>query len=118
MATRPRASTSAASSASVIGPPSTASTARVVTAACAGVSRCDPPPLWLIARRTSPRGRTASRSHTLSAPADSPNTVTLAGSPPNAEALSRTHSRAATWSRRPRFSGKPGTEPNPSTPSR
>ena len=30
------------------------------------------------------------------APADSPNTVTCAGSPPNDETLSRTHSSAAT----------------------
>ena len=39
----------------------------------------------------------------LIAPADSPKTVTLAGSPPKAAMLSRTHSRAATWSSRPRL---------------
>ena len=37
------------------------------------------------------------------APADSPKTVTCPGSPPKAAMLSRTHSRAAIWSRRPRF---------------
>ena len=31
-------------------------------------------------------------------PADSPNIVTLPGSPPNAAISSRTHSSAATWS--------------------
>ena len=31
-------------------------------------------------------------------PADSPKTVTLPGSPPNAAISSRTHSSAATWS--------------------
>ena len=33
----------------------------------------------------------------LIAPADSPKTVTLPGSPPNAAMFSVTHSRAATW---------------------
>lgn len=36
-------------------------------------------------------------------PADSPNTVTGPGWPPNAAVLSRTHSSAATWSRSPRL---------------
>ena len=35
------------------------------------------------------------------APALSPNTVTLPGSPPNAEMLSRTQTSAAAWSIRP-----------------
>ncbi len=43
---------------------------------------------------------------TALAPADSPMTVTLPGSPPNARMLSRTHSSAATWSRRPRLLSK------------
>ena len=37
------------------------------------------------------------------APADSPKIVTCPGSPPKAAMLSRTHSRAAIWSRSPRF---------------
>ena len=37
------------------------------------------------------------------APDDSPKSVTLPGSPPNARMLRRTHSSAATWSRRPRL---------------
>ncbi len=40
------------------------------------------------------------------APADSPATVTRSGSPPNAAMLSRTHSRAASWSSRPRLAGR------------
>ena len=39
----------------------------------------------------------------LIAPADSPKTVTLPGSPPNAPMFSCTHSSAATWSSRPTF---------------
>jgi hypothetical protein len=35
------------------------------------------------------------------APADSPNTVTRSGSPPNAAILSFTHSSAAIWSSKP-----------------
>ena len=38
---------------------------------------------------------------TLMAPADSPKAVTSSGSPPKAAMLSRTHSRARTWSRIP-----------------
>ena len=34
-------------------------------------------------------------------PADSPNSVTLDGSPPNAWMFAFTHCRAATWSRIP-----------------
>ena len=37
----------------------------------------------------------------LAAPADSPKSVTQSGSPPNAVALRRAHSRAATWSSKP-----------------
>ena len=55
----------------------------------------------------------------LPAPADSPNTVTRSGSPPNAAISSRTQRSAATWSWSPRFadSGGPGT-PKPSAPTR
>ena len=42
----------------------------------------------------------------LAAPEDSPNTVTAPGSPPNESMWSRTHSRAAIWSRKPQFDSK------------
>ncbi|MCY1237813.1 hypothetical protein D9M72_505240 [compost metagenome] len=54
----------------------------------------------------------------LMAPADWPNTVTLAGSPPKAAMLSRTHSRAATWSRRPMLACPSPRSRNPSAPTR
>ena len=59
-------------------------------------------PLSMIAERNSPRVLGAvSSSDTDTDPADSPATVTRSGSPPNAAMLSRTHSSAAIWSRRP-----------------
>ena len=61
-------------------------------------------PLCRIARRKSPRARGMPRRvATLIAPADSPKTVTFAGSPPKAAISSRTHSSAAIWSRIPSF---------------
>ncbi len=53
----------------------------------------------MIALANSPlaRGEVSSMC-TEPPPADSPNTVTLAGSPPKAEMLRRTHFRAAIWS--------------------
>ena len=75
--------------------------------------------LCTTARRKSPAARgTASSAATDPPPADSPNTVTRAGSPPNPSMLSRTHSSAATWSSRPRLAGAPSTWPNPSRPTR
>jgi hypothetical protein len=55
---------------------------------------------------------TAMRVVTALPPALSPKTVTFDGSPPNARMLSRTHSSACTWSRRPRFDsmGRSGVE--------
>ncbi len=47
-------------------------------------------------------------------PADSPNTVTLDGSPPNEAIWSRTHSKARIWSRSPQFV----VPEKPSAPSR
>ena len=53
-------------------------------------------PLWTIALWNSPSASgEASNDSTLRAPADSPNRVTLCGSPPNAVIFSRTHSSAA-----------------------
>ena len=67
-----------------------------------------PGTLCATARPNSPAARgIANRAPTDPPPADCPNTVTRAGSPPNARMLSRTHSSAATWSSRPRLAGAP-----------
>jgi hypothetical protein len=60
----------------------------------------------------------ASSVITAPPPADWPAMVTRAGSPPNAAMLSRTHSRAGSQSRMPRFGTASGSQPNPSKPSR
>ena len=57
--------------------------------------------LCAIARVNNPSAAgLASSAKTEVAPADSPNTVTRSGSPPNAAMLSRTQGSAAIWSRR------------------
>ncbi|MCU1422219.1 MAG: hypothetical protein JWN36_1870 [Microbacteriaceae bacterium] len=69
--------------------------------------------LCAIARANRPRAEgTVMRVVTAFAPADSPKSVTLSGSPPNARMLSRTHCIAATWSRSPRLlsNGRSGVE--------
>ena len=72
-----------------------------------------------MAPRKSPRAAGIPSSvSTAPPPADCPAMVTWSGSPPNAEMFSRTHSRAQSQSRTPRFSGAPGMCPNPSKPSR
>ena len=72
-------------------------------------------PLWVMARRKRPSARGTARSvPTLIAPADSPKIVTLSGSPPKAAMLSRTHSSAAIWSRRPRFASPSARNRKPS----
>ena len=59
-------------------------------------------PLCISAEENSPAASGEASSMQVSrAPADSPNTSTLAGSPPNDAMLDRTHSNAATWSRIP-----------------
>src|SRR5215467_14906625 len=59
-------------------------------------------PLSAIARENRPNAvGEAMLAQTLAPPADSPNIVTLAGSPPNANALPCTHRIAACWSIRP-----------------
>ena len=67
-------------------------------------------------------GRPACRAATARspAPADSPKTVTLPGSPPNPAMASRTHSRAATWSSRPGLATASGwsTSMKPNAPRR
>ena len=73
----------------------------------------------MIARRNSPvASGEPSRHATLTAPEDSPKSVTFSGSPPNASMFSRTHFSAASWSRRPRFVTPPSSGRNPSIPSR
>jgi hypothetical protein len=49
------------------------------------------------------RGDEVTSASTDKAPADSPNIVTLDGSPPKDRMLCWTHARAALWSRNPRF---------------
>ncbi len=71
-------------------------------------------PLCRTARRNSPwaRGLASSADVEFVAPADSPNTVTRSGSPPNRAIDSRTHSSAASWSRRnPAFGSASGKRP-------
>src|SRR5699024_3043493 len=95
-----------------------------ISACCSEIRRAVPMPsmsagmLCAMARRKRPRacGET-SKPVTAPAPADSPATVMLSGSPPKATMLSRTQRSAAAWSSRPRFSGRPGTCPKPSNPS-
>ena len=59
-------------------------------------------------------------AHTLAPPEDSPMSVTLPGSPPNAAALSRTQRSAACWSCRPKApeSGRSGWAKKPRAPRR
>ncbi len=71
------------------------------------------------ARLNRPRAASMASSAAMTpAPADSPNTVTLAGSPPKAPMLSLTHCSAATASSRPRLAVVPSIWAKPSTPSR
>ena len=98
--------------------PAAAAIASVMSAARPGLNTV-PGTLCATARLNRPLAWSiASSAEITPAPADSPNTVTLAGSPPNRSTLSRTHRSAATASSRPRFAGAPGICANPSTPSR
>ncbi len=102
------------------GTPSASHSAVDTAVAVSGRSAKCPLPLCTTARANSPCARGMLSSElTLMPPADSPATVTRAGSPPKAATLSRTHSSAATWSSSPRSSGPPSSKNrNPSTPSR
>ena len=105
-------------SAAVASSPSSAAQAPAMSRASSGVKNV-PGTLCAIARPNSPAARgIASSAATDPPPADSPNTVTRPGSPPNARMLSRTHSSAATWSSSPRFAGAPSMCANPSMPTR
>nr|WP_281367835.1 hypothetical protein [Nonomuraea typhae] len=60
-------------------------------------------PDWMIALWIRPRAAgEVSRAQVLMPPADSPNTVTLPGSPPKAAALRLVQRRASSWSARPK----------------
>ena len=66
-----------------------------------------PGTLCAIARRNSPAARgMASSAATDPPPADSPNTVTRSGSPPNAAMLSRTHSQRGDLVEQPPVGGR------------
>ncbi len=60
----------------------------------------------------------ASSAATRPAPADSPATVTLAGSPPKARTFSAIQRSTATTSSSPRLAGASASCAKPSTPSR
>ena len=60
----------------------------------------------------------ASSAEITPAPADSPKTVTLPGSPPNLSMLSLTQRSAATASSSPRLAGAPAICAKPSMPRR
>lgn len=74
---------------------------------------------WAMARLNRPFAASiASSAEITPAPADSPKTVTLAGSPPNFSMLSLTQRSAATASSRPRLAGASAICAKPSMPSR
>ena len=115
---QPRPGRRADRSATVGRSPSSAAQAAAMSAASSGEKNV-PGTLCATARRKSPAARgIASSAATDPPPADSPKTVTRSGSPPKAAMLSRTHSRAATWSSRPRLAGAPSICAKPSTPTR
>ena len=107
-----------ASASYMAGRPATAATASVTAAARSGAKNV-PGTDWAMARRNRPLASSiASRAAITPAPADSPNTVTLAGSPPKAAMLSLTQRSAATASSRPRLAGAPSISAKPSMPRR
>ena len=119
-----RVSSSTAAISSRVGPvPRASARVRVTVRPTSWVRVCAAAPDWVIAWANSPLADGIDRSVvTLMAPADSPATVTRAGSPPKAEMFCCTHVRAATWSWRPRFAVPAATSAsvnrNPSAASR
>ena len=106
------------SAASVAGSPAAAATAPVTEAASAGEKNV-PGTDWAMARWNRPfAAGIASSAAITPAPADSPKTVTFAGSPPNCSMFSWTQRSAATASSRPRLAGAPGICAKPSVPRR
>ena len=103
-----RAGSAAANASAAGGSPASAAMAAVMSAASAGEKNV-PGTLCAIARRNRPSAAGMTSSDAIApAPADSPNTVTRSGSPPNAAMFSLTQPNAATWSSRPRLAGTPG----------
>ena len=79
----------------------------------------EPGTLCAIARLNRPFALSmASMAAMTPALADSPKTVTLAGSPPKPSMFSLTQVSAATTSSRPRLAGAPGSRAKPSMPRR
>ena len=76
-----------------------------------------PMPLWRPGSRNRPWASGIPSSVVAAiAPADCPNSVTLAGSPPNAAMFSSTQASAARISSSPRFAGASSRSRKPSTP--
>ena len=101
------------------GTPSAAARYCPTICPCETVSVCAPAPLSAIACANNPEASGIdSNVVTLIAPADSPATVTRAGSPPNNEMLSCTHRSAAIWSSSPRLTIPSSRNRNPSAASR
>ena len=91
-----------ASSSSTVRVPSCCRIAAVVAAASAGSRARRPGPLWMIALCNKPSAAGAARrAATFAPPPDCPKIVTLPGSPPKAEMLSRNQRRAAILSSSP-----------------
>jgi hypothetical protein len=106
--------------------PASATNRSAYARAAAGVANCSPPLRGIaLCIRPSLNGETM-RAHTLTAPADSPITVTFPGSPPNVRALRLTKRSASSWSSVPKLpespSGSPVPDPgrssHPKTPTR
>ena len=103
-----RAGSAAANASVVAGSPASWAMAAVISAARAGEKNVAGT-LCAIARRNNPAAAGMTSSDAIApAPADSPNTVTRSGSPPNEAMFSRTQRSAATWSSSARLAGTPG----------
>ena len=90
-----RAGSAAANASAVAGSPASAAIAAVTSAASSGEKKV-PGMLCATARRNRPAAAgMTNRDAIAPAPADSPNTVTRSGSPPNAAMFSRTQCSAA-----------------------
>ncbi len=98
--------------------PAAAAIASPVALASSGVVSV-PAMLCAMARRNSPADSgEVNSAATAVPPADSPNTVTLSGSPPKFAMLSCTQRSAATWSSSARLAGASASHPKPSKPTR
>jgi hypothetical protein len=102
----------------VAGSPAVAAIASVTAAASSALKNV-PGTDCAMARLNRPFASSMASSAAITpAPADSPKTVTLSGSPPNRATLSLTQRSAATASSRPRLAGAPSICAKPSMPRR